>query len=282
MKSDIKPSDDDLERAARGRSPEELAELAARAKADPSLARAIAELEGEPPPGAVTPLQGTPVAPNDDEAAQVRRTVPRAGGHRLQQSAIPTRPRFEDLSGLHEYAGDPEGAGLPQELAPVPPSPMPGPVEAALPIEALREASEAKREVAGIRRGVWIVAALIPVLGLLAYLWFANATESGAPNGSGIAPPAVSAAVDTPTKSSLSVAPTAPSATATSTASPETSAAPSAVAPEASGSVSSAAPTAATATASAQVAKPPTTAKPSGQPGPTGAIPTGWSNEVVP
>jgi hypothetical protein len=298
MKSDIKPSDLDLERTAKGRSPEELAELAARAKVDPGLARAIAELGGEPPPGAVTPLQGTPVTLNE-EAAQVRRTVPRAGGHRLQQSAIPTRPRFEDLSGLHEYAGDAEGEGPAQELAPLPPSLRPGAVGPALPIEALREAAEAPREAAEARSGArgvgahrgWIIAALACTLLVLVGGWYllgGGERASGAQPGAS-AQPTVSAqpgvraqpTSTAPVASTPPVASAQPAVTAQATASaePAATAEPGLTAAP----VVTEAPTTRPAPSAKPSAKPSATARPmpSTQPSAT-ALPSGWNNQVAP
>lgn len=300
MKSDIKPTDEDVERARKGRSPEELAELAQKAKVDPSLAEAIATLgrdgEAEPGPLARTPLQGTPVLPH--AADDARKTLPRPGGHRLQQSHIPTLPRFADVARLKAYEGDPEGAGEAQALKPGAGSAGLGD-PGALPLEALHEAAglaqaspEAKpkrRREALLLGGVLVIVAVAlgfalrdrpSAGGAEPSASVAGGAHATGPSGPASAAPSATGAATQTTSAATAMAP--------SSAAPNASAAPSASADPSVSATPSAAPSAtARATSSAEPASaqprdpnPEASSKP--PPAPSSRdLPPGWSPQQM-
>jgi hypothetical protein len=298
MKSDIKPTDEDVERARKGRSPEELAELAQKAKHDASLAEAIATLgrdgEAEPGPLARTPLQGTPVLPGF--ADDGRKTLPRPGGHRLQQSHIPTLPRFADVARLQAYEGDPEGEGEAQALKPIAGSADltdPG----ALPLEALHEAAglgQASSEGRPTRRrGAMLLGAVVLVVAVA--LGFALRDR---PSAGGVEPSASVAGGANATSPSgpASTAPIAAGADPQSTSSavasaPNSAAAIASAAPQASAAPSSAPSAAPSATGRAPSSAEPASTRPrnpnpeaSSKPAPTsssGGLPPGWSPQQM-
>jgi hypothetical protein len=195
------------------------------------------------------------------------------------QSAIPTRPRFEDLSSLKAYEGDPDAAGEVQPLAPEAPSPPPltGEVDQGVPLAALREAGGARPGGDGRSKALALAAAVL-LLGaaIVVVLWLRRGSdEGGATIPVGPEPRVPATGIATPSASANAVsAPPNATATASMASTDATSVAPSVT------NAPSTPPDGPTpsATASPRTAPTPSSAPPR----PPSSVPTGWDDHVVP